>query len=149
MEEQLSVTSFVVAGEYFAFDTIKIEHILERFEPTPVPLTKEYILGIINNHGNMIPVVDFRRLIGVAEATEELPEASIIVASVDGTHESLVGFLVDQVDQVIAVEEEMIKKEVVLRIDKEVQPSVVATIQHEGRFIYRMDLEELTKVIAK
>ena len=54
MEEEkiISLTTFRSAGEYFAFETIRIRHILENVTPTQVPLTKDYVLGIINNHGN-------------------------------------------------------------------------------------------------
>lgn len=149
MEEQISVTSFIVGGEYFAFDTMKIEHILESVKPTPVPLAKDYILGVINNHGNMIPVVDFRKLIGLSAAEEELPEESIIIVSVDGTHDTLIGFRVDEVDHVFDVMPDEISKEVVLQVAHEVQKSLSSTIQHEGHFIYNIDLEEITNVIAQ
>lgn len=74
METINSITSFKVAGEYFGVESIKVLHILEMTEPTHVPLSKEYFLGVINNHGNMIPVVDFRMMLG-AEREENLPEA--------------------------------------------------------------------------
>lgn len=146
-EQASSITSFKTAGEYFGIETMKIQHILENLKPTPVPLTAEYILGIINNHGNMFPVVDFRQLIG-AEADDNQPEASIIVVSVDGTNETLIGFKVDEVDEVFDITKEKVTKDVVLEVDnKGVQASLSGTISRDGKFIYTVNIDELSKVI--
>lgn len=146
--EAESITSFKLAGEYFCFMTHRIRHILEMTNPTPIPLAKDYIMGIINNHGSMIPVVDLRKMIGVAHE-DNLPEASIIIVSVDETNESLIGFKVDEVDEVFDVEKEQISTNVVLEVDKKVQKSLSETIHVGDKFIYRINLDELSKVIEE
>ncbi len=148
MSEVISITSFRVAGEYFGIDTMKIQHILENCVATAVPLAKDYVRGVINNHGNMIPVIDFRVLIG-AEPDESQAEASIMVVSSDETNQSLIGFKVDLVDEVFEIEEEKISKDVVLEVRQEVQKSFCGTISYDGKFIYRIDLDEITKAIEK
>ena len=87
-ENMESITSFRVAGEYFGVATMKIQHILEVSDITHVPLAPAYYMGVVNNHGNMIPVIDFRMLIGVDNSVER-PEASIMVVSVDDVNTSL------------------------------------------------------------
>ncbi len=147
-ENIVSITSFRTAGEYFGVETMKIEHILENVTPTAVPLSKSYIRGVINNHGNMVPVIDFRLLIG-QEADDNQPEASIIILSVDGTNETLIGFKVDQVDEVFDADEKKISKDVLIEVEKSVQKAFCGTISNGDKYIYRINLDELTNVIEQ
>lgn len=143
-----SVTSFKVGGEYFGFETKKIRHILEMITPSKVPLTKDYILGVINNHGNMIPVVDFRAMLGLP-VDETLPETSIIVVSVDGTTETYLGFKVDEVDEVFDYTPEQKQANVVVEVSRLVQRSLNATLHVGDKFIYMVNLDELAKVVEE
>lgn len=146
-----SVISFKVGGEYFGFDTTKIRHILEMTEPTKVPLSKEYMLGIINNHGNMIPVVDFRAMLGLS-TDEKLPETSIVVVAVEngaGAGESYLGFKVDEVDEVFDYTKEQYEPGVVVEVTRLVQRSLNATLHIGDKFIYMVNLEELAKVVEE
>ena len=52
-----SIISFLINKEIFAFDTLKVRNILELDKVTWIPNTKEYILGVINLHGNIIPIL--------------------------------------------------------------------------------------------
>lgn len=148
METINSITSFKVAGEYFGVESIKVLHILEMTTPTHVPLSKEYFLGVINNHGNMIPVVDFRMMLG-AEPEANLPEASIIIVSIDGTNETLVGFKVDEVDEVFDYNPENVSNDVVLEVSKLVQPSLRGMLQDKDKFVYLINLDVLSKELEK
>lgn len=148
MSEVSSITSFKVAGEYFGFETMKIQHILEMTKPTHVPLSKKHFMGVINNHGNMIPVVDFRVLLGV-ESDVDVPEASIIIVSVDGTTETLVGFKVDEVDEVFDFSAEQFSKEVVWEVESDLQRALCATIKNKDKFVYQLNLDELAHIIEQ
>ncbi len=143
-----SVTSFKIGGEYFGFETTKIRHILEMTKPTKVPLSKDYILGVINNHGNMIPVVDFRAMLGLP-ADDTLPETSIVVVSVDGTNESYIGFKVDEVDEVFDYTEQQLQQGVVIEVSNLVQRALNSTLHIDDKFIYMVNLDELAKVVEE
>ncbi|MBR6250876.1 MAG: chemotaxis protein CheW [Bacteroidales bacterium] len=152
MEEEkiISLTTFRSAGEYFAFETIRIRHILENVTPTQVPLTKDYVLGIINNHGNMIPVVDFRKITGAKDYEENTEESSIIVvACEDNSGEQLVSFKVDEVDDVLNCNIDDISKEVVYEVEPSVQKSLTGTIKIGDKFIYTVDIDTIAKVIEQ
>lgn len=146
-----SVTSFKIGGEYFGFKTIRIRHILEMVQPTKVPLSKSYMLGIINNHGSMIPVVDLREMLGLPNE-ENLPEASIVVVAVPdeaGATESLLGVKVDEVDEVFDYTEDQYKKEVVVEVGRLVQRALSATLHVGDKFIYMVSTVELAKVVEE
>ena len=139
MEESKSVTSFKVRGEYFAVETASVRHILASVPPTRVPLTKPFIKGVINNHGNMIPVVDFRALLGRDEA-QGLPEQS-------NGKEELVGFRVDEMDDVFEMAPESFSHEVVINVAPEVQRAVAGTIKEGDKFVYLLKLDELEQAL--
>ncbi|MCQ2226866.1 MAG: chemotaxis protein CheW [Bacteroidales bacterium] len=147
-KEMTSVTSFKVGGEYFCFETFKIRHILEMTDPTHVPLSKDFVLGVINNHGNMIPVVDFRKMLGLP-TEENLPEASIIVVSVDGTNEGYLGVKVDEVDEVFDYSEDQYTSGVVIQVSRLLQKALSATLHIGDKFIYMVSLDELAKVVEE
>lgn len=145
MADSNSVTSFKVAGEYFAFETQSIRHILEFSKATRVPLSKPFFKGIINNHGNMIPVVDFRVLIG-KEADDSFKEQSIIVTAMElGGKEELCGFKVDEMDDVFEYQPDDFSPEVVIEVNPEVQRSVAGTIKAAGKFVYLLKSAELAQ----
>ncbi|MCQ2235654.1 MAG: chemotaxis protein CheW [Bacteroidales bacterium] len=141
-----SVTTFKIAGEYFAFETMKIRHILEYMEPTSVPLSKDYILGVINNHGNMVPVVNTSDMFGIKDESEH-PEASIVIVATDDTNDSLLGFLVDEVDDVFDYTQDDWSKDVVMQINDTVQATLSGTIKKDEKFVYTVNIAELAKVI--
>ena len=131
MEENRAVTSFKIGGEFFAFETQAIRHILEFTAPTRVPLTKPFFKGIINNHGNMIPVVDF-----------------IVVAIETGGKEELCGFKVDEMDDVFEYEASDFKREVVIDVNDEVQHAVAGTIKVDDKFVYLLKTAELANALT-
>lgn len=147
MEENNSITSFIVGGEYFAFETRAIRHILEFTRPTRVPLTKPFFKGVINNHGNMIPVVDFRILLGM-RPDDSFKEQSIIVAAINvGGKEELCGFKVDEMDDVFEYSHEDFKPEVVIDVNPEVQHALAGTVKAAGKFVYLLKTEEIAKAL--
>lgn len=149
MSEKIeSITSFKSAGEYFGLNTMVIRHILERTTITNVPLAKPYYMGIVNNHGNMIPVIDFRKLIGV-ETDEPQPEASIIVVSVDDENTSLLGFFVDEVYDVFDANVETLDKNVVLNIDNSLTKTMKGSLKYDDKFVYLIDMQEMSNILEK
>lgn len=147
MEESKSVTSFKVSGEYFAVETASVRHILASVPPTRVPLTKPFIKGVINNHGNMIPVIDFRALLGRDEA-DGMPEQSIVVVGIESNgKEEMVGFRVDEMDDVFETAPGAFSHDVVINVAPEVQRAVAGTIKEGDKFVYLLKLDELEQAL--
>ncbi|MBN2166581.1 MAG: chemotaxis protein CheW [Marinilabiliaceae bacterium] len=112
MSEVKTIISFVANEENFAFDAIKVRHILEFGKQTKIPNTSDYLLGVINLHGNIIPIADFRKLIGQDEP-ENTKDTSVIVISPDDQISSYIGFVVDMVKEVIQVNDSEIKPSII------------------------------------
>ena len=96
--------SFFLMDEEYGVEILKVQEIINIQHVTPVPRTPEYLRGVINLRGKIIPVVDLRLRFGM-EATED-EETCIIVVE---THGITIGAMVDRVHEVLDVGPEDIK----------------------------------------
>jgi purine-binding chemotaxis protein CheW len=93
--------SFKLSEEVFAINVSKVINILEMSRITKIPKAPEYMKGVINLRGTVLPVVDLRIKFGLPEKETNI-DTSIIVLSIDLNGESvLVGTLVDAVKEVL------------------------------------------------
>lgn len=67
---------------------------------TKVPNTEEYVKGIMNLRGKIIPVIDVKQKIGFSASTETNTKSRILVSEVES---NLTGLLIDEVDQVMRI----------------------------------------------
>ncbi len=98
--------TFFLADESYGLEILKVREIIGIMGITPVPKTEEYVKGVINLRGKVIPVVDLRLKFGLEE-TEATDETCIIVIDVQGTQ---TGILVDSVDEVLDINSEQIEE---------------------------------------
>lgn len=93
--------SFRLNEEVFAIDVSKVINILEMSHITRIPKAPDYMKGVINLRGTVLPVIDLRTKFGLPEK-EITVDTSIIVLSIDVSGEPvLLGTLVDAVKEVL------------------------------------------------
>ncbi|NPA36457.1 MAG: chemotaxis protein CheW [Chlorobi bacterium] len=145
-----SILSFFISEEIFAFDTDTVRNILEPGKITPVPNTKEYFMGVINLHGNIIPVVDLRKIMGIENAQIN-KDTVIIVVSNDGRAESLIGFIVDGVKEVISLNEDYALQETIIDINEKSSFKITfkGTLRLKDSFIHIINLNDIVGEIEK
>ena len=102
--ETTQYLTFKLDHEVFAVDVAKVREILDFTPATKVPGTPEFMRGVINVRGNVVPVVDMRLKFGMSK-TEKTVDTCIVVMeiSVDDEH-SVLGALVDSVQEVFELE---------------------------------------------
>ncbi|MDH5603018.1 MAG: chemotaxis protein CheW [Cyclobacteriaceae bacterium] len=107
--ELQSYLTFNLADENFAVNVLKVIEILEIPKITRVPKAPDFLIGVINLRGNVLPVIDARIKFGL-EPTETTVNTCIIVMNLEIEGEDLVlGALVDAVDEVLDITPENIK----------------------------------------
>ncbi len=100
---------FRLGAESFAVDVAKAREVLDDINITDVPQTPDYMLGVINLRGSVVPVIDMRRKFGM-EAVEYTVDTCIIVLEVNVDGESVVvGALVDSVNEVLDINPDQIE----------------------------------------
>ncbi|MBX3237173.1 MAG: chemotaxis protein CheW [Nitrospiraceae bacterium] len=88
-----------IGAEEFAVDVLSVQEINRIVEVTRVPKTPGYVEGVINLRGRIIPVLDLRKLFGLA-SVNQTSQTRIVVVSVQGR---LVGLVVDSVEEVLRI----------------------------------------------
>jgi purine-binding chemotaxis protein CheW len=91
--------TFILAKESYGLEILKVREIIGIMDITAVPRTPEFVKGVINLRGKVIPVIDLRLKFSMAEA-ERTDETCIIVVDVDGVEMSI---MVDKVSEVLDI----------------------------------------------
>ncbi len=101
--------TFKLDHEVFAMDVATVREVLDFTVITKIPRTPEFMRGVINLRGSVVPVVDLRLAFGMS-ATEKTVNTCIIVVEVSLEGEStILGALADSVEEVIDLEPEQIQ----------------------------------------
>jgi len=103
-----SYLTFKLENEYFAANVAKVLNILEMTKITKVPKAPEYMKGVINLRGTVLPLIDTRIKFEMSE-TEFTTNTCILVLEIDVNKETVqVGALVDSVHEVIELDDKQI-----------------------------------------
>lgn len=100
-QEVQQYLTFMIAGEEYAISLLKVKEIIEHDTVTPVPKTPEWVRGVINLRGSVVPVIDmavkFRLPASVAGRL-----TCIVITEVEcGGEATVMGVMADSVRQVI------------------------------------------------
>lgn len=99
------MVSFKLGSEEFGVDILKVREIIKFQKITSVPQTPDFVEGVINLRGNVIPVIDLRKKFGMS-TMEKDDQTRIIVVNVK---EKTIGVVVDTVEQVLRLSEDQIE----------------------------------------
>ncbi len=101
--------TFSLAGEEYGIGILKIREIIGMMPITTVPQTPEFVKGVINLRGKVIPVVDLRLRFGM-ESIDYTERTCIIVVEISGEAGTvLIGVVVDSVSEVLNIKGEDIE----------------------------------------
>ncbi|WP_299804640.1 chemotaxis protein CheW, partial [Sulfuricurvum sp. RIFOXYD2_FULL_44_160] len=92
--------TFFLGEEQYGIAIDRIKEIIAIMKVTNVPKTPEYMRGVINLRGSIIPVVDTRLRFGM-ETKEEDMHTAIVIVEVDKVN---IGFIVDRVEEVASID---------------------------------------------
>jgi purine-binding chemotaxis protein CheW len=96
--------TFMLAGEEYGVDILRVQEIKGWDKVTRIPHTPDYVLGVINLRGAVVPILDLRRRFGL-ETIEFGPTTVVIVVRVMSARgERTVGVVVDAVSEVYNVD---------------------------------------------
>ncbi len=93
----LQLVTFRLGKEEYSLDILKVQEIIRHMELTRVPKSPDFVDGVINLRGKVIPVIDLRKRFGLP-VDEKTNETRIIVVDVDSR---TVGLKVDAVSEVL------------------------------------------------
>jgi len=138
------LVTFKIDNEEFGIDILSVETIIRMTEITKVPKAPEYVEGVINLRGSIIPIIDFRKRFNL-KPREDGKNTRIIVANIDNKQ---MGFIVDSVSEVLRLPVSLI----------EPPPAIVAGIEAEyiegvgkldDRLLILINIEKLFSISEK
>ncbi|HOO40174.1 MAG TPA: chemotaxis protein CheW [Syntrophales bacterium] len=95
--------TFSLGGEEYGIGILKVKEIIGMMPITHVPQTPEYVKGVINLRGKVIPVVDLRLKFGI-EAIDYTERTCIIVVEITNVNKTIaMGIVVDSVSEVMNI----------------------------------------------
>ena len=101
--------TFSLADEEYGIGILKIKEIIGMMPVTTVPQTPEFVKGVINLRGKVIPVVDLRLRFKM-ESIDYTERTCIIVVEIEGQSDIvLIGIVVDSVSEVLNIKSEDIE----------------------------------------
>ena len=109
-EKEGKYLTFTLANEDYGIGILKIKEIIGMMPITKVPRCPDFVKGVINLRGKVIPVMDLRMRFGV-DAAEFTERTCIVVVEVDsGSGTLVVGLIVDSVSEVLNIKSDDIEE---------------------------------------
>ncbi len=140
LDEELQLVTFTLADqEYGIFIDYIQEIILVPEQINIVPKTPDYIEGMINLRGAVLPVIDMRKRLG-QEPSSKQESQRIIVLNIDGIK---TGFIVDCVTEVLSIPASRIEVTPKLSEDQAQLMDRVINLEEKGRIILIINAEKL------
>jgi purine-binding chemotaxis protein CheW len=97
LEQEEQLVAFRLGGETYGIPISLVHEIIRSSEITQVPRTAEYVRGVINLRGKVVPVLDLRLRLGLPPI-EETRTTRIVVVEVEN---GIIGMIVDAVSEVL------------------------------------------------
>jgi purine-binding chemotaxis protein CheW len=101
--------TFHLAEEVYGLVILKVQEIIGVMSVTKVPRMPEFIRGVINLRGKIIPVIDLRLQFGLQGQQDTAKTCIIVVQIARGDHKITMGIIVDEVAEVINLKGEQIE----------------------------------------
>lgn len=134
----IQLVTFHIDQEEFGVDILRVQEIIRTMDITKVPRAPEFVEGVVNLRGKVIPILDLRKRFGMSERKYD-SRTRIIVIELDGV---IVGFIVDSVSEVLRIQADTVEE----------PPAIVSGIDSEfisgvgklsDRLLILIDLDRL------
>lgn len=137
--------TFEISDVTFGVDILGIKEIIEYGQVTKIPMAPDYIRGVINLRGNVVPIIDMSVRLG-KERIAANKKTCIIILETEREGETMVlGFVVDSVNEVVDIIEDSIETTPSFGMD--VRTDFVAGMGRvNDRFVVLLDLDKVLSI---
>ena len=140
--EMTQYLTFKLDEEIFALDIGKVREVLDFTSVTKVPRTPEFMRGVINLRGSVVPVVDLRLKFGMSKTEKTVNTCIIIVEVAVDEETTILGVLADSVQEVMDLEPDHIEPapKIGTRLNTEF---IKGMGKHNNNFIIILDIDKV------
>ncbi len=141
IENQLVV--FRLGKEEYGIDILSVKEIIKYRETVKLPECPDYIEGIINYRDRVVPILDLYKKFKLGENGAKMASTRVIIVGIDGTDDRQVGFMVDEVEEVLRLGGRNIEEPPDI-ITKNMDRRFIKGVgKPEGRLIIILDIEKV------
>jgi len=134
--------TFKLDDEIFAIDVAKVREVLDLTTITKIPRTPEFMSGVINLRGSVVPVVDLRLCFEMSKTQKSVNTCIIVVEVLLDGEPTVIGALADSVEEVIDLEPEQIQP--APRIGTQVRADFIRGMgKREAQFLMILDIDKV------
>ena len=142
MTETTQYLTFMLADETYALDIGKVREVLDFTTVTKVPRTPDFMRGVINLRGSVVPVVDLRLKFGMSRTENSVNTCIIITEVTVDDHTTVLGCLADSVQEVLDLEPASIAP--APRIGTRLRTEFITGMgKRDDRFIIILDIDRV------
>jgi purine-binding chemotaxis protein CheW len=142
VNETEQLLTFIVAGEEYGVDILRVQEIRSWSVPMPIPNTPPYIKGVINIRGDVVAIADLRERLGL-ERLPYGPTTVVVVLRVrSGSHDRVMGVIVDAMSDVTNVPSSAIKQPPTFRHSGDA-PLATGIVTLEAKMITILDVDRI------
>lgn len=136
--KQRELLTFTIGAEEYCIDILKVQEIRGYDNVTRIANTPEFIKGVLNLRGNIVPIIDLRLKLGLGTPTYDETTVVIIL----NMAQRVLGAVVDGVSDVISLDETAIRPAPEFGSVLDTQ-YVLGLAPHEDRMLILVDIEKL------
>jgi purine-binding chemotaxis protein CheW len=134
--------TFRLGQEVFATDVAKVREVLDLTPITEIPRTPEFMAGVINLRGTVVPVVDLRLCFEMSKTERTLTTCIVVVEVMLEGERTVIGALADSVEEVVDLEPDQI--EAAPRIGTQVRTDFILGMgNRNGQFVMILDIDRV------
>lgn len=133
---------FKIGHEEFAASAGKVQRILEMQPITSIPKAQNYMKGVINLMGKVLPVIDARLKMGLEEKEPDSNTCIIVLEIVKKNKLVETGIIVDSVQSVIEIQKHEIKSAPSLGVEVNTE-FIKGMVEHDNKFIMILDVNNV------
>ena len=134
--------AFHICDEIFGINVMNVLEVLDKQAITEIPNAPEYIKGIINFRGEVVPVMDTRKRLNLDERDENEPFVIAVLDLVQNNEPFRMGIMVDKLNDVITIQDKDILP--VPAMGSKFRPeTLTGIVQYDNRFILLLDLQKI------
>ncbi len=105
-EDIMQLVGFIVGEEEYAIPILAIQEIIKPIDYTRVPTTPDYVLGVFNLRGNVIPLIDLRKKFSLRSKGVDDDTRYIVLKDGD----NIAGFVIDKLTEAIRIKKSQIEE---------------------------------------
>jgi purine-binding chemotaxis protein CheW len=142
-EKAMQLVGFNIGSELFGVNILSVQEIIRTTPITPIPDSPDFIEGVINLRGNIIPVIDLRKRLNLLTEGFDRESLWIVILNVDNR---VTGFIVDHVTQVLKINADVVKPAPDLVVAGLQSQYIKGVCKIDDRLLVLLDFNQILRV---